>query len=1574
MDHDQPFILQDLKLSPSIAELFQSNDLRKITKISIPNSNDFLIIIANILYWYKGDILSRKLKYDSNIINAFFINFIKTGLNKESLVVLLKDSANVYYIDGKSYTISFPFKIINGLEYPNGVILQREIEFTNINNINSDNNNSDITDNNNNNNYNVSFLTMLEPMSDFGTVISSTTSNISPFEKLIYFPKDKNSTIAITINDNNNEICFYNIKFLNRSGQLQNHHQQSQQQQQQQQDIRRNPSVSRKLSTVNNNKEIDDNIVEDETSIKLDKKRLVSHSDALSIDRMASYDFNNSNSLKSSETFSTSNPNSATFDSINLRKDSILTKIMTISSEEIKDLNQLKIQSLSFENKQTIIIQSSNFLKFFIWENDNRNSIKFIKSIDLSPNYSDFITLNDLPGFLLLISKNSNNLTVFNPFLSIELSIFKSSSSSSSSKIIKIYDYFNSNLIFQNNNTQEISKIKLNLTPKLNIVENCLNSFKYLSNSYSYHYIRIIWIYCFAIVKKDWDAFILTILSIILPISIDDSLIDNTNLISKLLQKIKPIQLKLIKDQFSLYQLAPNIVLTLHLIREDLKLNILNSRLINDFGLLLKQLTYWMNWNENWLNHYDESQKFKVNKLIKFSTPQLLNSPPNLLKSLNSLFENEIVPYLTFSQLSQESESIDEKITQRSYYVLRLFEAIISPDFNSEDVVNMMVEFNINSKELETYPIGVLIPLKESIMFCQENLQTINPNFDYNIYKLIDRKDLSKLVTDRREYIYQKNSNINHSNNIQIKDIHQIIHSINESEDPIAPLEHDRFQITKSIFNEDRRFYEISKILQTFQNQTVICNNLNTLSENDSLIKRKSLASLVALRTLTIPLGRSIMLYSSKIPLITEKFPIPKLVFTVQILPDNINVSYEKDSINSNCYQWGNFHNGVSAGLTISKDAKGISGSWIVFNKPANLNAQHGGFLLGLGLNGHLTNLEEWNIYNYLGPKHLYTSIGLLLGMSASLRGTMDVKLTKVLSVHVVALLPQGASDLIVSSQVQTAGLIGIGLLYLETQHRRMSEILLSQISGKISIDEKEVAEESYRLAAGISLGYVNLGKGDDLKGLNDTHVVDNLLSIAITMKDVQTEESFDKSMNGAILALSFIYLKTNNEIIAEKLKIPETDQLLDYFRPDVLLLRVLGKNLIMWNDIDNTQSWIESEIPSTLLKDYNYKDLNFHNVVAGLCLSMALKYASTGDLIARDSILYYYDRFTTILNNYSNSGSDSYNIKVLRNSLSQLQIVLALCLSLIMASTGDLEIFRRLRILHGEFKDQDETDNNLYGKFMAVNMALGFLFLAGGQFSFVTDSNFAIASLITSIYPIFPKIDNSIQPEVHLQALRHFWSMAVEPRCLIIRDVENLKPITTDVEIKFKDGTMKILQTPKLLPPLNLIKEIKLLNTDEYYNLSVNDLNLINENGFNIYVYKRNNLKIMKKSLELILNQLKLVDNDKINKIDNINNNGKFSTLTNLKVFDKFLQDDLNNLFSSINPLDSLNSDLIDKQIELNQMISTPKNIDDLWNLKLLFAFYDRILSNDDIYYLTLEFIDDLQNKLWIFARKLNI
>lgn len=56
---------------------------------------------------------------------------------------------------------------------------------------------------------------------------------------------------------------------------------------------------------------------------------------------------------------------------------------------------------------------------------------------------------------------------------------------------------------------------------------------------------------------------------------------------------------------------------------------------------------------------------------------------------------------------------------------------------------------------------------------------------------------------------------------------------------------------------------------------------------------------------------------------------------------------------------------------------------------------EHAGFLMALGLNGHLNNLALNNIYEYLSKCHEMSSIGLLLGISASKRGKIVIKVSK---------------------------------------------------------------------------------------------------------------------------------------------------------------------------------------------------------------------------------------------------------------------------------------------------------------------------------------------------------------------------------------------------------------------------------------------------------------------------------------------------------------------------------------------------------------------------------------------------
>jgi anaphase-promoting complex subunit 1 len=171
----------------------------------------------------------------------------------------------------------------------------------------------------------------------------------------------------------------------------------------------------------------------------------------------------------------------------------------------------------------------------------------------------------------------------------------------------------------------------------------------------------------------------------------------------------------------------------------------------------------------------------------------------------------------------------------------------------------------------------------------------------------------------------------------------------------------------------------------------------------------------VAERTFALPYGRAMFTFGS-VPLVTrEAYIIPKIEYTVRVQPLNILVAPEAGKLSPESVSWGEFHNGVAAGLRISPTATGVESSWIAFNKPSELSPEHAGFLLGLGLTGHLKEMLTWHTFAYLTPKHDLTSIGVLLGLSAANVGSGNQHVTRLLAVHTPALLPTPTVDLNVS-------------------------------------------------------------------------------------------------------------------------------------------------------------------------------------------------------------------------------------------------------------------------------------------------------------------------------------------------------------------------------------------------------------------------------------------------------------------------------------------------------------------------------------------------------------------------------
>lgn len=76
----------------------------------------------------------------------------------------------------------------------------------------------------------------------------------------------------------------------------------------------------------------------------------------------------------------------------------------------------------------------------------------------------------------------------------------------------------------------------------------------------------------------------------------------------------------------------------------------------------------------------------------------------------------------------------------------------------------------------------------------------------------------------------------------------------------------------------------------------------------------------------------------------------------------------------------------------------------------------------------------------------------------------------------------------------------------------------------------------------------------------------------------------------------------------------------------------------------------------------------------------------------------------------------------------------------MVMAGSGDLEVLRICRYLRSRVGPN--VNHVLYGSHMAVNMAMGLLFMAGGRYTLKTDP-MSVALMLCAFYPQFPVDSN---------------------------------------------------------------------------------------------------------------------------------------------------------------------------------------------------------------------------------------
>jgi anaphase-promoting complex subunit 1 len=155
--------------------------------------------------------------------------------------------------------------------------------------------------------------------------------------------------------------------------------------------------------------------------------------------------------------------------------------------------------------------------------------------------------------------------------------------------------------------------------------------------------------------------------------------------------------------------------------------------------------------------------------------------------------------------------------------------------------------------------------------------------------------------------------------------------------------------------------------------------------------------------------------------------------------------------------------------------------------------------------------------------------------------------------------------------------------------------------------------------------------------------------------------------------------------------------------------------------------------------------------------------------------------------------------------------VTIALCM--IMAGTGEIKTLKSLRYAYGR-----NHFASRYGTHVATHQALGLLFLGGGRYTLGT-SNAAIAALVGAFFP--SSNSQSSDNATYLQALRHLWVLAVEPRCITVTDVDTKEAVFLPVKITTQeDGKPTMLPpmlAPTLIPSLERLVSIR-IDTPRYW------------------------------------------------------------------------------------------------------------------------------------------------------------
>lgn len=501
-------------------------------------------------------------------------------------------------------------------------------------------------------------------------------------------------------------------------------------------------------------------------------------------------------------------------------------------------------------------------------------------------------------------------------------------------------------------------------------------------------------------------------------------------------------------------------------------------------------------------------------------------------------------------------------------------------------------------------------------------------------------------------------------------------------------------------------------------------------------------------RTLCLPFGMASFSFAADDSFLPEHFEILPVCTSVSLPPaHSSSIETSLEGLEEELLQFPDFFSAVASAIRLPRLCdNSVNASWIALNRPSEFDSSFAGLVFGFALTGNNSFLSLAFTKDLLTKGLAIVSISVLLSVALKNIGSGDPEVASLIAPYIPSFHPPPEAETEGPLLVQTAALISIGLLYKQTFSKPVVEYLLKEVTrdGAVlvnarstlfrSFSDKEIYSDSYRMAAAIAIGLVCLDGGSSLPGKMSALVNAGVIS------QLQKLSSHPLYSGFAHLALGMAGVRNSFD---PQLQLSSTAN--PYHRFFILL---------RWNNFQ-----ANGPLKFTFHKGdfdvYGGNATQFANKCMALVadsLSVALGNASncSSDLKARfsEAIDFFSALESKVTEEFS---SDRYLQKCFQRFILITSNSLVVSLSVVFAGSGDLEIFRMLRLQHLTYAD--------YERHLATHISIGFLFLGCGRMCFDSSTFAGRVFLMLSLLPFYetsPCSNSSYFPP-----LRLFWIFA---------------------------------------------------------------------------------------------------------------------------------------------------------------------------------------------------------------------